>query len=107
MYKGGRKYEWDYDIIAKRHKLCHRKRAFRNDRQGIISGDGRMPDTTRRGPFTLGGVRLLHAFLRRIFLQSIMRLFHFYGQGCFALTERTSCTYIPVFTRIRNCVNKI
>lgn len=79
-----------------RHKLCHRKRVFRNGRQGIISGDGRMPDTTRRGPFTLGGVRLLHAFLRRIFLQSIMRLFHFYGQGCLALREDSFYTYIPL-----------
>jgi len=70
--KGRRKYKGDYDIIAKRHKLCHGKRTFRNDRQGIISGDVRVPDTKRRGPFTLGGVqRLLHAFLRKIFLQSI------------------------------------
>lgn len=58
MHKRGRKYnERDYDIIAKCHKLCHGKRAFRNDRQGIISGDVRMPDTKRRGPFTLGGVQ--------------------------------------------------
>lgn len=71
MHKEGRKYKRNYDIVAKRHKLCHRKRAFRNDRQGIIVGDGRMPDTKRRGPFTLGGVRLLHAFLRKPFYKAL------------------------------------
>lgn len=106
MYREGRKYKRDYDIVAKRHKLCHRKRVFRNDRQGIISGDGRMPDTTRRGPFTLGGVRLLHAFLRRIFLQSIMRLFHFYGQGCFALRE-VFYIYSSIFYANMDCINEI
>lgn len=109
MYKGGRKYKLcsrDYDIITKRPKLCHRKRAFRNDHQGIISGDGRVPDTKRRGPFTLGGVRLLHAFLRRIFLQSITKLFHFYGQGCLALRE--DFVYILHFIRIiMDCIKNI